>query len=146
MPDRIIPDSARTSLPELSDAQYHALGMTPLSVFSDDYRDYVNEQANAETPPPKWEDNEFTRFRSRGQFEWFIRRGRDIRQERITRAQRAEVIERDGLVCGLCGGVVERSDVHIDHRYPLSRGGLTTVDNLHVAHSRCNLSKGARVR
>lgn len=55
------------------------------------------------------------------------------------------VIERDGLICQLCGGAVERSDVHIDHIYPYSLGGATALNNLQVAHSLCNIRKGARV-
>lgn len=58
---------------------------------------------------------------------------------------RLAVIERDGYVCQLCGAEVEPTDVHIDHVFPFSLGGGHTLDNLQVAHSRCNIRKGAQV-
>ena len=56
---------------------------------------------------------------------------------------RRVVIDRDGYVCGLCGGDVEPADVHIDHILPVAHGGSEVVHNLQVTHSRCNLRKGA---
>lgn len=58
---------------------------------------------------------------------------------------RQRIIERDGLTCGLCGGSVERDDVHIDHILPVAHGGTDDPANLQVAHSSCNMAKGARV-
>lgn len=57
---------------------------------------------------------------------------------------RAEVIERDGRVCGICGGSIE-GKLHIDHIYPVARGGKTILENLQPAHPRCNMSKGSKV-
>lgn len=59
---------------------------------------------------------------------------------------RQQVIERDGYICGLCGGDVEPMDVHIDHIWPVARGGGNSFDNLQVAHSSCNVRKGASVQ
>lgn len=56
---------------------------------------------------------------------------------------RPSVIQRDGLVCRICGGDVEPHDVHVDHIHPLSRGGRSEPANLRVTHRRCNLAKGA---
>ena len=64
---------------------------------------------------------------------------------KVPRWLRAKVIERDGLLCGLCGKAVSANDVHIDHVIPLALGGPTTIDNLQVAHSTCNIKKGARI-
>ena len=66
--------------------------------------------------------------------------------DRKTIAQhlRDRVIERDGLVCGLCGDDVEEGDMHIDHVRPVSKGGKNELGNLQVAHARCNLRKGNR--
>jgi 5-methylcytosine-specific restriction endonuclease McrA len=57
---------------------------------------------------------------------------------------RMDVLNRDGLCCQLCGGPVERDDVHLDHILPVSKGGATTLRNLQVAHAVCNIRKGAR--
>lgn len=63
----------------------------------------------------------------------------------LTPEQRDAVIERDGLVCGLCGDPVALEDVHIDHVQPRSLGGSNELENLQVAHSGCNMSKGNRI-
>lgn len=62
----------------------------------------------------------------------------------LPRTLREQVIARDGYVCGLCGGAVDPTDVHIDHRLPVAWGGSDELNNLQVTHSRCNLRKGAR--
>lgn len=62
---------------------------------------------------------------------------------RSIRSVREIVIKRDGYVCGICGGAVEPDDVHIDHVRPRARGGDHRLSNLQVAHSRCNIRKGA---
>jgi len=67
------------------------------------------------------------------------------RKKSLARSLRDAVVARDGLVCGLCSEPVPLSDVHIDHRLPRSLGGTDEIDNLQVAHSRCNIRKGASV-
>ena len=62
----------------------------------------------------------------------------------LPRWLRESVIGRDGLVCGLCGSDVPLEDLHIDHIRPVARGGTDKPENLQVAHSQCNLRKGAR--
>jgi hypothetical protein len=56
---------------------------------------------------------------------------------------RPSIIQRDGLVCRICGGAVEPHDVHVDHIHPVSRGGRSEPSNLRVTHRACNLAKGA---
>lgn len=72
-----------------------------------------------------------------------------VASERYTRA---EIAERDGYCCGLCGGVVDmgvawphRESPSVDHVVPLVRGGNDTRANCQLAHLGCNLAKGARV-
>ncbi len=83
----------------------------------------------------------------RSWLEWHLFRGvaPDARRPGISPALRALVIERDGLICGICLNGVDPTDVHLDHVKPFSKGGPTTYGNLRVTHSRCNMSKGARV-
>lgn len=52
---------------------------------------------------------------------------------------------RDGGICHICGGLVAPDDVHFDHVIPLSKGGSHTYDNIKVAHSTCNMKKGAKL-
>lgn len=57
---------------------------------------------------------------------------------------KVQVLMRDGNRCRLCG--VECNDglhnIHFDHIIPWSKGGDTTLDNLQVLCSDCNLAKG----
>lgn len=63
----------------------------------------------------------------------------------LPRDVRCKVIRRDAYVCGICKGFVPPDDVHIDHIVPVAHGGTDDLSNLQVAHSGCNLSKGATV-
>lgn len=63
----------------------------------------------------------------------------------------ADVFERDGWVCGLCGEPVSPDVVYpaplsasLDHVVPLSRGGAHSFANSQLAHLACNVRKGAR--
>lgn len=57
---------------------------------------------------------------------------------------KVQVLMRDGNRCRLCG--IECNDglhnIHFDHIVPWSKGGETTLDNLQVLCSDCNLAKG----
>lgn len=56
---------------------------------------------------------------------------------------RRQVFERDGYVCTYCEMPVD--DPHCDHVVPVSRGGLSRLDNLTTACPSCNLSKGSKL-
>lgn len=56
---------------------------------------------------------------------------------------RLEVYERDGWICGICGGPVEKDDASLDHVVPMSRGGAHLYSNVQCAHLLCNIRKGA---
>ena len=62
---------------------------------------------------------------------------------KIPAAMRAEVVERDAGVCGICGKLVSDS-FHLDHAESLANGGRTVASNLQVAHPSCNGRKGRR--
>jgi len=64
----------------------------------------------------------------------------------------AEVAERDGFVCHLCGCDVDMglSGRHplgpsADHVVPVSCGGGDEHDNIKLSHLRCNVKRGARI-
>jgi len=123
-------------------------GPMPLSYFPEDKQREIAEAVAQPAPPPRWLDLGIAQITSRAWYEWYRQRGRKFpgdARPRIPRWMRRLVIERDGLVCGLCGGEVPEVDVHIDHIEPVALGGPTRPDNLQVAHSRCNIAKGARV-
>jgi len=57
---------------------------------------------------------------------------------------RADIFERDGGVCHVCGELVDPDNWHIDHLLPLSRGGQHVAANVAVAHPKCNGARRAR--
>ena len=62
------------------------------------------------------------------------------RRERIPRAIRLAVFERDGGCCAACGS---RFDLQYDHVIPLHLGGASTAANLQLLCADCNRAKGA---
>lgn len=53
------------------------------------------------------------------------------------------VFQRDKGICGICGESVDSADFHVDHIFPLARGGEHSYANVQLAHPRCNLQKNA---
>jgi 5-methylcytosine-specific restriction endonuclease McrA len=63
-----------------------------------------------------------------------------------------EVFERDGWVCGLCDGAIDKhvraphpSSPSVDHIVPIALGGGHSLANVQAAHLGCNVRKGARL-
>ena len=126
----------------------------PLERLPRETQERIAAQVAAPEPPARWypvgapdSHRPLAWLPSRGFYEWHWARGMDPDSARtpLPSGMRQRVIDRDGYVCQLCGGDVEPTDVHIDHIVPYSKGGPNTLANLQVAHSRCNIRKGARV-
>ena len=68
-----------------------------------------------------------------------------------------QVLDTYGSICHLCQISIDLSaprqcgkpgwekGLHIDHLYPLSRGGSDTLENVRPSHGRCNVIKRATV-
>lgn len=56
-------------------------------------------------------------------------------------SRRRLLMERDGETCWYCGRFLD-DDVTLEHLVPQARGGSHGVDNLVLAHQRCNLDAG----
>ncbi|WGJ13576.1 HNH endonuclease [Methylocapsa sp. D3K7] len=55
---------------------------------------------------------------------------------------RAQVLMRDGAQCKLCGASPRDGvKLHVDHIYPWSKGGETTIDNLQILCEVCHIGK-----
>lgn len=66
----------------------------------------------------------------------------------MTSALRRKILERDNHTCQNCGNSTYKEPnllLEIDHKIPLSKGGMTTEDNLQVLCWRCNRSKGSKI-
>ena len=67
----------------------------------------------------------------------------------MTSALRKEILERDHYTCKKCGASIEEEPnllLEIDHIIPISRGGITSVENLQTLCWRCNRSKGSKIQ
>lgn len=70
---------------------------------------------------------------------------------------REQIFKRDGYDCHICNTPVDLQAnhiqgqpgwelyPHIDHVIPIALGGDDTLDNVKIAHAKCNLSKGANL-
>lgn len=65
----------------------------------------------------------------------------------LSKQQRISIIkERDGNYCFICKSSFTHKDkITIDHWIPLSRGGSWDLNNLRIAHKKCNAWKGDRI-
>lgn len=66
-----------------------------------------------------------------------------IRREVITPDVRKRILKRDKYTCRYCGS--KREPFHMDHVYPVIKGGETSEDNLVTACQRCNSRKHASI-
>ncbi|MBF1483055.1 MAG: HNH endonuclease [Prevotella pallens] len=65
------------------------------------------------------------------------------KETRTTQFIRKQLINNNGAICSLCNKPIETmKDCTIDHIIPVSKGGLTTIENCQLAHRNCNSSKG----
>ena len=66
----------------------------------------------------------------------------------ISPSLRFDVFKRDRSTCKICGKSVENDPMcrlEIDHIYPISKGGLTNIDNLQTLCAECNLGKSNKI-
>jgi 5-methylcytosine-specific restriction endonuclease McrA len=69
----------------------------------------------------------------------------------------AQVLQLHGAVCHICGDPIDLSlnrkigsdgwemSLHIDHVFPISKGGPDTLANVKPSHGKCNLKKRANL-
>ena len=68
----------------------------------------------------------------------------DIKKERnkLTAGLRYDILKRDNFKCQICGRSAQDGiKLHVDHIIPVSKGGLTTWNNLRTLCQDCNLGK-----
>lgn len=64
----------------------------------------------------------------------------------LTDSMRYDVMRRDGFKCVLCGATAaDGAKLHVDHIYPVSRGGRTVMSNLRTLCERCNMGKSNKI-
>lgn len=66
----------------------------------------------------------------------------------MTSKLRREILERDGYTCKNCGASQQNEPnllLEVDHIIPISKGGMTSTDNLQTLCWRCNRAKGNKI-
>lgn len=59
---------------------------------------------------------------------------------------RYDVMRRDGFRCQICGATQKDGvKLHVDHIFPISKGGKTEMSNLRTLCERCNMGKSDKI-
>lgn len=65
---------------------------------------------------------------------------------KLTDSLRYDVLKRDCFKCQICGATAaDGVRLHVDHIIPVSKGGMTKIDNLRTLCDRCNLGKSNKI-
>ena len=64
----------------------------------------------------------------------------------LTDSMRYDVLRRDGFRCQICGASAKDGiKLHVDHIFPVSKGGKTEMSNLRTLCERCNKGKSDKI-
>lgn len=66
-----------------------------------------------------------------------------VKRKHISSEIREYILRRDGYRCRYCGS--KNPPFHLDHVYPVAKGGETTINNLVTACEDCNYQKHDKV-
>lgn len=71
---------------------------------------------------------------------------REQERAKMTRSMRYDVFVRDKFKCKICGaGREDGVKLHVDHIYPIAKGGKTIMSNLQTLCEDCNVGKWDKV-
>jgi 5-methylcytosine-specific restriction endonuclease McrA len=119
--------------------------------YLDEHRDEANEKNRARRAANPGADTEYSRRWREANPEKFALKNREASRRRQTgttasRVAYAAVLQRDGMVCHICGGdIPSLADLHFDHVIPLAKGGPHSAENIRPAHALCNLRKSDKL-
>lgn len=63
----------------------------------------------------------------------------------ISKSLRIDVLARDKYTCQTCGAKAPDVKLHIDHKFPKSKGGSDDISNLWVLCEACNIGKSDKI-
>jgi len=67
-------------------------------------------------------------------------------RSRLSASLRYDVLARDQFTCQICGrSQNDGVKLHVDHIYPIAKGGKTEINNLRALCDRCNLGKKDKI-
>lgn len=113
-------------------------------ILVDHKQAYVEKHASRKRlSARRWAEEHPQRRRELSRIKELTRRARKLNQF-IENVDPEIVYDMHGGMCGICEEFIQ-DDFHVDHRIPLSKGGLHGYINCQPAHPICNLRKGANV-
>lgn len=63
-----------------------------------------------------------------------------------SRETRRILFEKQQCLCGICGQPMKNNKTsNLDHIIPLSKGGRSIIENLQLAHVKCNSEKADKI-
>lgn len=111
------------------------------------YRERNHEKIRSNNPKwrRKWEATHRPQVREKAMRRYALKRSATVGEVSVIRAFYKHVQSSPRLRCYWCKKATARSDRHVDHIVPLSKGGAHAVENLCCACVNCNESKGAKL-
>ncbi|KKR09567.1 MAG: hypothetical protein UT43_C0017G0018 [Parcubacteria group bacterium GW2011_GWC1_39_29] len=97
------------------------------------------------------ESNFFHNFTGKGcnGFGWYCKECHKIKNRkyyRYTRLKdRFDFLKKYNFTCQYCGRKAPEVVFHIDHIYPISKGGTSNKNNLTLSCDECNIGKGNKI-
>jgi hypothetical protein len=94
--------------------------------------------------------NEYSKWNNRKLFEelqpifYYLQKDVLEPRKKITKKLREDLIKEAEFQCFYCKNKYDKSNLHIDHIIPISKGGLSNLENLVVACKKCNILKGIK--
>ena len=70
---------------------------------------------------------------------------RKKKKSSISKSLRIDVLARDKYTCQTCGAKAPDVKLHIDHKFPKSKGGSDDISNLWVLCEACNIGKSDKI-
>lgn len=132
-------------------ADWFAAHKEERAAYLDLHRDERNAKTRARRAANPGEGVEYGRaWRKANPEKWALRNRENSRRRQTgtthSRVSYAAVLERDGMVCHICGReIASLADLHFDHVIPLSKGGEHAAHNIKPAHALCNLRKSDKI-
>ena len=70
----------------------------------------------------------------------------EIERAKLSASLRYDILKRDGFKCQICGATIKDGvKLHVDHIFPVSKGGKTEPNNLRTLCDKCNLGKSDKI-
>ena len=126
------------------------------SIWRKTNRKHINEYKKGRLLIPEIYDNERAASNARNRryyqqhkdkyFAQAAKRRAAVKALYSEKIDRLAIAERDNWICYICGQEVRRDEMSMDHVIPVALDGPRSVDNIRLAHLKCNKRKGISIQ